>query len=348
MSMPKRVLLLSAIAVLIGVLTACGQGGSDQSDQTDSNDESNEVYELNFTNVQPANHPTNIAAEWLAEELEKRTDGQVSLTVYPNSELGGPDQIIAGMQVGDVDLAWISSGNLARHIPEFNLFGVSYLIKDNDHYSQVATMGSDMMNELEEIVKNADLGSQLVGMMGGSPRRLFNSERPVHAPEDLKGLSIRIQDSPVEAKVWSALGAQPSPLAWDELYTGLQSGVIDGAEASTSAYETNKFYEVAPYHSLTEHQYMFLPVLMSDKTYEELPGDLRNIVLEAVEEASYKSWEIYWEEEERLVKDLEEQGVEVNEVNTEPFIEIVAPIADDVAKENNALQILEYIRQAGE
>ena len=93
---------------------------------------------------------------------------------------------------------------------------------------------------------------------------------------------------------------------------------------------------------------MFLPVLMSDKTYEELPEDLRNIVLEAVEEASYKSWEIYWEEEERLVKDLEEQGVEVNEVDTEPFIEIVASIADDVAKENNALQILEYIRQAGE
>lgn len=252
------------------------------------------------------------------------------------------------MKVGDVDFAWLSSGDLARHIPEFNIFGVSYLIKDNDHYAKAAAMDSEMMRLLDEIVTDADIGSRLVGMMGGSPRRLFNSERSVNTPEDLKGLSIRIQDSPVEAQVWSKLGAKPVPLAWDELYTGLQSGVVDGAEASTSAYDTNKFYEVAPYHSLTEHQYMFLPVLMSNQTYEKLPDELRDIVLAVMEEAAVMSWEIYWEEDERLEKELAEKGVTIDQVDTAPFMDIVAPIADEVAKENNAESILEFIRKAGE
>ena len=277
MQKKKNYFLPVMLLMLMVLATACGK--DDNTSNVDGKDNSSkgkdDVFELKFTNVQPKDHPTNVAAEWAAEQLKEKTDGKVTLKVYPGGALGGPDENIAGMNVGDVDFAWLSSGDLARHIPEFNLFGVSYLIEDKDHFSKVAAEDSEMMKRLDELVMDADIGSRLVGMMGGSPRRLFNSKRSVSTPEDLKGLSIRIQDSPVEAKVWKALGAKPVPLAWDELYTGLQSGVVDGAEASTSAYDTNKFYEVASYHNLTDHQFMFLPVLMSEKTYDKLPEDLR-------------------------------------------------------------------------
>src|SRR5699024_2845544 len=154
---------------------------------------------------------------------------------------------------------------------------------------------SDLMNQLDELVKEADIGSMLVGMMGGSQRRLFNNEKAVNKPEDLNGLDIRIQDSPIEAKTWETLGAKPTPLALDELYTALQSNVVNGGEMSSSAYYSNKYHEVAKYHSLTDHQYGFLPLLMSDKTYEELPEDLRDTVLDIAAEASEKSWEIAWD-----------------------------------------------------
>lgn len=341
--MYKWLVLFGVMLALVSILAACGQDAS--INDSERNSTSDEVFELNFTHVQPADHPTNIAAEWLADELEERTDGQVTLSVYPNGALGGPDELIAGMGVGDVDLVWLSTAEISRYIQEFNIFGVSYLIQDNDHFARLSTMDSNLMNELAELVLESDIEAQLVGMMGGSPRRLYNTERAVHTPDDLQGLNLRVQDSSVEAEIWNALGATPVPLAWDEIYTALSSGVVHGAESSTLAYMTNQFYEVAPYHSLTEHQYMFLPVFMSNKVFEELPEDLLDIVLEAVEEASYKTWEIYWEEEEEIVSDLIDKGIEVNEVDTAPFIDKVAPIADKAAEENNAQRILELIRE---
>lgn len=362
-------LSLILLAVVMILATACSQNsgntqsggnagstgssnqqsaGSDQKEQSGKASQDDVKFELKFSDVQPETHPTNIAAQWMADELEKRTDGRVTMRIYPGGQLGGPDELIAAMELGDVDMVWVTTADLARHSKPFSIFSLSYLVQDREHFKRLSDPNSAFMAKMNELVDELDIGSRIVGMMGGSPRRLYNGVREVRTPDDLKGLKIRIQDSPVEAKIWSELGATPVPVAWTEVYTALSSGVADGAESSTSAYYSNKFYEVAPYHSLTEHQFLFMPVLMSNKTYEKLPEDLREIVLELAAEASEKSWQLYWDEEDELIETLKSEGATITEVDMDAFIQKVAGLVGELAEEYEATELLELIREAAQ
>src|SRR5699024_9204661 len=167
--------------------------------------ESADNFEFKFSHVQPDDHPTTVAAEWMADELEEKTDGKITMKVYAGGSLGGPDENIAGMKSGDIDFSWVSTGQLARDIPELNLFSAGYLVASEEHFSKLADMDGELMGQLEGLVEEATIGSRLVGMMGGSQRRLFNNKRAVNKPEDLEGLDVRIQDSPIEAKTWELL-----------------------------------------------------------------------------------------------------------------------------------------------
>jgi len=360
-------LLLFVLAMMVVFATACSQnsgsqssGGSQQSSGSSQSSGSGSgasggsapaapkkaEFELKFSDVQPENHPTNVAAQWMADELEKRTEGRVTMRVYPGGQLGGPEELIAALELGDVDMIWVTTADLARHSKPFSIFSLSYLVQDREHFKRLADPSSEFMAKMNELVDELNIGSRIVGMMGGSPRRLYNGVREVRTPDDLKGLKIRIQDSPVEAKIWSELGATPVPVAWTEVYTALSSGVADGAESSTSAYYSNKFHEVAPYHSLTDHQYLFMPVLMSNKTYDKLPEDLRAIVLELAAEASERSWQLYWDEEDKLLETLKAEGATITEVDMNAFMNKVSGLVSQLAEEYEATEILELIRAA--
>lgn len=358
-------LFLIALSMMVIFASACSQSSQNSGNESNSgggqsanagssqnNAGGNDAapkkaeFELKFSDVQPENHPTNIAAQWMADELEKRTDGRVTMRVYPGGQLGGPDELIAALELGDVDMIWVTTADLARHSKPFSIFSLSYLVQDREHFKRLSEPNSAFMAKMNELVDELEIGSRIVGMMGGSPRRLYNGVREVRTPDDLKGLKIRIQDSPVEAKIWSELGATPVPVAWTEVYTAMSSGVADGAESSTSAYYSNKFHEVAPYHSLTEHQFLFMPVLMSNKTYDKLPEDLRTVVLELAAEASEMSWQLYWEEEDMLIETLKSEGATITEVDMDAFVQKVAGLVEELAAEYEATELLELIRQA--
>lgn len=306
------------------------------------------VLRLRFGHVQPASHPTNRAAEWMAEQLKTRSGGRLEMTVYPAGALGGDNELFEALTLGILDFAWISTGSLARQVPELGLFSVSYLIDGFDHYMRVVERSSPTMAWMADIIKKREPSVRLVGMMGGSPRRLYNRVRSIQEPADLAGLRIRIQESPIEAKVWSTLGARPVPLAWSEIYTALQLGAIDGAESSTSSYVANKFEEVTRFHSLTEHQYMFLPVLMSERSFARIPEDLKDMVLEVAWEAGLRSIEIFQNEENQLLVELEAKGIVIDRPNLRPFVELVAPIQEEVARDLGATELLKLVRAAAE
>lgn len=303
-------------------------------------------HRLRFADVQPASHYTNKAARWMAGELERRTNGQVTMEVYPGGALGGTDAVLTALSSGAVDMGWISSGQLARTFQKFNIFGVSYLIRDNEHYKRVASPSSPVFERMAEIIRGGHLGLEMTGIMGGPARCLYNAVRPVKVPSDLEGLRIRIQNSPIQAKIWAALGAEPTPLAWTEVYTGLQSGVIDGAESSIAAYFDNKFFEIADNLSLTNHQYTVLPVLASKRTLESLPVDLRDLVIQLSHEASKKCWEIGWSAVNELVTEtLPKRNVTIVNPDISLFQDKVEDIASEAAKEYKAGKLLKLINE---
>jgi len=341
----KKVIGMLFLAVSMLMLVGCGSDSDSDSTEGVSASESKKM-ELVYANTLAKDHPMNRAGDWMAEELKERTDGAITMKVFPDSVLGGPEELIQGMKHGDVDFAWVTSAALSRYNKAFNLFNASYVVEDKDHYEKMFfDQNSEVMAELDRLITDTNIGSHMVGMLGGGIRHVYNSERPIETPEDLKGLKIRIQESEVHGKVWSALGANPVPLAFSEVFTGLQSNVINGAESSISAYETDGFYEVAPYLSLTAHEFNVGPMMMSDKTFEEIPEEYREIVLELAFEAGKMTTEGWWGDDDVIIEKLGEK-VKVNEVDTAKFSALTQPILEQVAVDNDAVELYNLIKAA--
>tara|TARA_R110002020_G_scaffold15143_59_gene54071 strand:- start:7428 stop:8423 length:996 start_codon:yes stop_codon:yes gene_type:complete len=297
---------------------------------------------LRYAHVQPEGHATNQSALWLGEELGKANDGALELQVFPGGQLGGPNEMLDALQVGDLDFAWIASAGLAQSIPEFSVFSLSYLFRDDDHFRSAMAPGAPLFEHLKEIVSQSPYGVELVGVLGGVPRNVYNKVRSIETPGDLEGVKLRVQSSPVEARIWDRLGATPQQLAWTEIYTGMQTGVVDGAESSVDAYLSNNFNEVANYLSLTRHQYLVLPLLMSKRTIAEL-GDQAAGVIEMAQASGVQNQELYQSGAAAAQAEAESRGVIVNEPDTAPFKAMISDMLQEEAERYNATEILSML-----
>jgi len=301
-------------------------------------------FSLKYAHVQPDTHVTNRSALWLAEQIKKETNGRVEMNVFASGVLGRDNEMLDSLESGDIDIAWISSANLGTSIQEFNIFSLPYLFASNEHYNKVFTKDGEVMKMLAKIVEESPYGIQLGGMLGGVSRQIWNRERPIVIPEDLKGLKLRIQNSAVEMKAWSLLGAAPQQLAWSEIYTSLQTGVIFAAEASIDAYFQNKFYEVSKYLSLTNHQYLVLPILIGKQGLRKLPKDIQEIVVRLTEESGRIGIGYYQDDQEDLLnKGVPEYNVQLNKAKVELFKERVAPLVNEEAKKYKGEKLLRII-----
>lgn len=297
---------------------------------------------LRYAHVQPEAHATNKSALWFGKQLGEATGGSVELQVFPGGQLGGPNEMLDALQVGDLDFAWIASAGLAQSIPEFSVFSLSYLFANDEHFKTSLAPGAPLFEHLKEIVSASPYDVELVGMLGGVPRNVYNKVRSIETPDDLKGVKLRVQSSPVEARIWDRLGATPQQLAWTEIYTGLQTGVVDGAESSTDAYLSNNFHEVAKYLSLTRHQYLVLPLLMSKRSIARL-GDQAAQVIELAQASGVQNQELYQSGAEDARKDAESRGAIVNEPDTAPFKAAIADMLQEEASRYNATKILSML-----
>ena len=332
----KKYFIIFFSAFLAATLVACSDSEGSSEDET---------FELVYANDQEKSHPMNQAGEWMAEELEEQSDGKITMTIQPDGALGGPEDLISSLDSGNVDFAWITSAALSEYSEEFDLFNAAYLFEDEKQYKEhFFERDSEVMEEMDDIIEEANIGSHMVGMLGGGKRHLYNSKQLVENPEDLEGLKMRVQDSEINAASWEAMGTTPTSLPYTEVFTGFQSGVIDAAESSLSAYDSSKFYEEAPYLSLTGHEIIVGPMMMSDNNYEELPEDLQEIVNEVAFEAGKKASEIWWEEEEELVDNLKDEGVEVTEVDVDKFKALAEPVIEETAKNKNAEDLYKKIQ----
>ncbi len=178
-------------------------------------------FKLKYADVQPEKHVTNQSAKWMADEIKKRTKGRVEMSVFPGGVLGPDNQLLDSLQSGDIDFAWISSANLASSMKEFNVFSLSYLFKDYEHYKKVMARNSYVWKRFSDVVEHSPYGIKMVGILGGVSRQLYNSVRPINTPDDLKGIKLRVQQSPVESKIWASLGAVPQQARVDRNLHGV-------------------------------------------------------------------------------------------------------------------------------
>lgn len=340
--MKKYILRLTLVISLVFVLVACG---NDDGASEGNEIETGKKYELRLGTVISEPHPWADMAEYFAEEVEKQTNGNVKVSIHANGSLGNDETIIEELRMGTVDFIIGGAQNAAAFVPQYQIFGISYLFEDMDHFEKAISNDSPLYDYLKTEYENRSLDMKLLSLAGGGTRYLSNNKGEIKTPEDLDGIKMRIPSSPIESEVWSALGALPTSLAWNELYSAVQTGVVNSFESTLSGYTGSKLYEVAPYVSLTEHLYMASHFSMSEATYNKLPAEYNEIIEKVAIEAGKLGTKRGIEMDKELLEELPSLKVTTTEVDKQAFIDILTPLHDKLAKDSEATDLLEIVRE---
>lgn len=273
--------------------------------------------------------PRNIAAQQFAEEIAEKTGGAVTAKVYPSGQLGGDADLINSMALdsGTVDIIITDASNFATYEPKM---GISALPFQFSNFEQAwAFMDSEIEAEAESSL--IDQNMRVLAHYDNGFRCVTNSKKPIETPADMQGLLIRTPENPVIMATMTALGANPQPLSFSELYQALQQGTYDAQENPIPVIYNNKLYEVQEYLSVTNHIYSGMCFTISESTWNKLSAEQQAIVQAAATASAELDRQTNKEQTESLVADLEAAGMKVNNPDLAPFAEVSASVLSDNA-----------------
>src|SRR5699024_5398082 len=289
------------IFILVGMLflAACGGNGSGNDEKT-----------IKLAHTGSEEHQYNIASEKFKEVLENNEDVNFKVDIKANAAMGSEGEAIEQVSNGSLEMTTVAAdSNLSDTIPEMNVFGVPYIFDDKEQvYSALDGEAGDELLDLAEDQNMKGLGYWEVGF-----RNITNDSNEIKKPEDMKGLQIRVQPAKVWESHMEALGASPTPVNFDELYSALDQGVVDGEENPLPTIDSMKFYEVQDYISMTKHAYTPAVVLMSKNFYDDMSEDEMTAIQDAVDEAKTYQREELDKQEDEIIDKLKDEGVTITE-----------------------------------
>ncbi len=269
-------------------------------------------------------HTIHRAMLTMKQQLEKLSDDTMTLQIYPSAQLGTERDLIEMLQIGSIGMTKVSASPLVSFIPAMQVFDVPYVFRDHQHFLQV------LDSPVGEEILNAARPARLIGLgyFDAGSRSFYTTERQVTAPEDLQGLKIRVQESQMAMAMVSALGGSPTPIAYGELYTALQQGVVDGAENNPPSYFLARHFEVAPYLTLDEHTSVPDVLLISRYVWDELTIEQQGWVRSAAQ-AAISFQRAQWQQDtEHALAEVTKAGVTIHRVDTSFFQAKVADLHD--------------------
>jgi tripartite ATP-independent transporter DctP family solute receptor len=279
-------------------------------------------------------HPYNDMAEFMAEEVAKRSDGAIAIKVFDAGQLGTDDAVIGEMGLGTIDLMISTTNNAAKKVPEFQIFSVPYLFSGFDDLMAKVGPGSKAIEFYQGVYEDRSLNMHLLALGGSGTRNLSNAKGPVNALADISGYKMRTPPSPMISKTWEQLGTLPVSVAWGELYAAIQTGVADALESSIPGYTGAKLYEVAPYLALTAHSIQVNHVSISARAWGKLSEEQQKMMTELAQEASALGIEKAREYEGALVEKLQaENNVTVTRPDISEFQAALAELKTELVAE---------------
>ncbi len=266
------------------------------------------------------------------EKVEEETGGKVTIEIHPNGSLGGEREMTEAVQVGTLDMVFTSSGPIGNFAAKSNAFDFPFLFRDKAHAYAVldGELGQEVNEQLEEV------GIKLLAWAENGFRNITNSTRPIINPEDMKGLKVRTMENQVHLAAFEAYGAAPTPMAFTELFSAMQQGVVDGQENPLAVIIPNNFFEVQKYLTISEHIYSPAPLLINKQLFDSFPPELQDIFMEAA--AEMRDWErdFVTELNEEFIQKAIDEGMEIvtaEEFNYDAFLEATKPVYEQYADE---------------
>jgi len=293
-----------------------------------------QALDIKSSDVHSMDYPTTQAIAYMGEKLSAWTNGRISIEIFHSMQLGGEKEALEQVQLGALEMTRVSVGVVGPIVDDFNAFNLPYVFRSTEHMHNVidGEIGTELLNRLE------DGGLIGLGYMDAGARSFYNKERAIRTPEDLEGLKVRVMQNPIFIEMMSAMGGDGVPISFDELYSALQTGVVDGAENNPPSYLTQRHYEVAGYYSLTEHLMVPEIFVFSKQVWDTLDPIDQQLIRKAANLAVERERELWQEMEQEAMAELEAQGIEiVEDVDKEAFIEATAPVREEFGAEYSEL-----------
>ena len=272
-----------------------------------------------------ATHRATIAFK---DYVEKESGGLIEVQVFPNGQLGGDLQLTEAVALNTIQIAIPSTAVLTAYDPIFGLLDLPFIFKDV--YAGFNALDGDLGKKLDE--KLAPVGLMNLGYSYNGARSMSNNVRPIQEPKDLEGIKMRVMESPVFIDMFKYLGANPTPMSFGEVFTGLQQGTVDGQENAPALVYASKFYEVQTYYSLTGHVQSYLANVMNADFFNGLSEDQQKVVMDGA-----RKFLVEAEREDEIndniatVDKLKEAGMQVNDItaeNMQKFMDALVPMHD--------------------
>lgn len=282
--------------------------------------------ELKLGHTGAEDHHYQVASKMFADNVAKRTNGEILITVYPSDTYGKQKQLVSQAQLGQADMVLTSDAVISSFVPVFGVLNLPFLFQDIDH------VGRTMDGEVGEILaaEAGKKGLEVLGYWENGFRHITNNKHPINTPADLKGVKLRTPESKLVIDSFKALGASPTPMSFGDIYSALQLGTVDGQENPIAHLLAQKWYEVQKYLSLTGHQHYVEPLLMSKAKFDKLTPEQQKILREEARKVAVEIRKLATQDEDKMLEEVKKH-MQVNTVpDKQPFIDAVQPVYEQV------------------
>lgn len=297
-----------------------------------------DTTELKLAHSLPIDHPVHEAMVFMARRCDELSGGKLTFEIYPSEQLGSEQQCVELVQLGSLAITKVSAAVMESFTDDYKIFGLPYIFKSKEHAFNV--MDSDIGDDL--LLSTKDKWIRGLCYYDAGSRSFYTKSRPIRHPDDLAGMKIRVMNSITAVQMMRTLGGSATPISWGELYTALQSGVVDGAENNPPSLNTSRHYEVTDYYSLDEHTTIPDVLVVSQVIWDKLSEEERGWLQQAADESVVLQRKLWAESEIESLKVVEAAGVEIIYPDKQPFIDKVQPLLESY-KENEV--IYSYIKR---
>ncbi|WP_225231186.1 TRAP transporter substrate-binding protein [Solibacillus faecavium] len=337
----KKFWMLSMFVLILSVLAACGDSEGSGSVPVSGESGKTEVLKLAFN--QPENHPQYKAMKEFGEKFNERTNGAYSVEIFPNELLGAQRETIELVQTGTIAMSLVAGSLLENFNEDFSVFNLPYVFDSAEH--QMAVLNNqEVVGDLYDSLK--DQGLFVAGAFHSGVRNVYNKEKPINTPEDLKGMKIRIIESDTNIQMMTQMGGTGTPMGQGEVYTAIQSGVIEGGENNELIYSNLKHAEIAPYFSYTKHLMFPDYLLVNSKLFDGMSEEHQQIFKEELLVAIDKEVVMWDKDVKKAIADAEAAGAVFNDADVDAFREATKPVVESKLVSENAKALYEKVQAA--
>ena len=343
--MKKVTAIIAAFVLAVGSLTGCGSQSVESSKEATAEN----PLVLTLAHGLSETHTVHLAMLEFAEQVEEETDGRIQIKIFPNGQLGSETESMEQLNAGVIAMTKVAAPNLATFEEGYNAFGLPYIFDDEEDFYHV--MDSDEMQEF--FLSSEDKGFVTLTYYTSGARSFYTKNKAIRTPEDLKGLKIRVQDMESQTDMLTALGGTPVAMSYGDVYTSLQTGIIDGTENNETALTTGKHGEICKVYSTDQHAMIPDVMVMSSKVWKQISPEDQEIILNAAHVSTEKH-KVMWKEavDEAIEEAKTEMGVTfVDDVDKDAFRaatqEMVQEYCDEYPGVESLLDIIESAKEGG-